>query len=173
MAHARYADEVTFEGTRPRVSDTITGGVAAGLLAGAAMLVWAMGSAALADLPLTHPLELTGATFVGRDGMDGGAPVLLYGVLLWLVVSAALGLAFAAMVPRDFPFVSGAILGIGYSFLVLAVMTSVVLPRLNPTMRAEMPATGGAWVLAYVVFGVVLGLAPRLRRQFAARARQP
>jgi hypothetical protein len=173
MAQARYADDVALGAPRPRVSDAITGGVAVGLVAGAAMLVWAMGSAALADLPLTHPLELTGATFVGRDGVDDGAPVLLYGILLWLVVSAGLGLLYAALVPPSFPFVSAAIMGVGYSFVVLALMASVVLPRLNPTMRAEMPAMGGAWVLAYVVFGVFLGFAPRFRRRFAARAQQP
>jgi hypothetical protein len=50
-------------------------------------------------------------------------------------------------------------------------MTTSVLPSVNPTMRAEMPAMGGAWVLAYGVFGVALGVIPMLRRRMAARAR--
>ena len=51
----------------------------------------------------------------------------------------------------------------------LAVVTSVVLPRVNPLMRAVMVETGGAWVLAYAVFGVMLGFIPVFRRRLFSR----
>jgi hypothetical protein len=37
----------------------------------------------------------------------------------------------------------------------------------NPVMEAGMHETGGAWVLAYAVFGVALGLVPALRRRLS------
>jgi hypothetical protein len=172
MRQARFVDEAAFTGERVGVSDTVAGGVGAGLIAGAAMIAVAMVSAARADLAPARPLELVGATFVGREGLEAGAPALLYGALLWVVVSVALGLLFAAMIPRDFPPVSAAILGLGYSLLVLAIMSSVVLPWVNPTMRAAMPEMGGAWVIAYVVFGLALGSVAPLRQWLTLRARR-
>ena len=172
MRHAGYFDEAAVS-SRPRaVSDLVVGGAGAGSLAGAAMLLWATVSAAFLDLSPAHPLELTGATFIGSEALDG-VPAMLYGLLLWAVVSAALGIVYAALIPRDFPFDGAALLGVGYSFVVLAMMTSVVLPGVNPDLHAELPAMGGSWVIAYVVFGVLLGLAPVLRRSAARRGRAP
>jgi hypothetical protein len=165
-------DRVAVEAERPKVNDAVAGGLAAGVLAGAAMIVWAVASAALADLAPTRWMEVAGATLTGGDAGDEGPHFLLAGALLWLAVSAALGLLFAAMIPRDYPFVSAAILGVGYSFGVLAIMASSVLPRVNPALRAEMTQTGGAWVLAYVAFGLVLGVVPALRQRFARAARR-
>jgi hypothetical protein len=150
-------------------NDLPIAGVAGGLLAGAAMVAWAAASGAVAGLPPSRPLELAAATFAGREALAGGPGVLVSGALLWAAVSAALGLLFATLVPRDFPFMSAAILGVGYSLVVLALAASVVLPRVDPVMREEMPAAGGSWVLAYVAFGIVLGLVPPLRRRLAAR----
>lgn len=153
---------------RTRQHELLRATVAGGVLAGAAMLAWAALTAAFLGLPAARPLELAGSTFFGAEALEGGPAVLLAGALVWVVVSIGLALPFAAAVPRDFPFAQGAVMGVGYSFVVLAVMSTVVLPRLAPVMRAEMPEMGGAWVLAYVVFGIALGLVPPLRRRLAA-----
>lgn len=161
---ARVIQDVATERELVARSDLLVGGVVGGLLAGTAMLAWCVAAGGVA-----RPLELAAAAFFGSDALEGGAAVLVAGGLLWAATSVALALPFAWVVPRDFPFASAAIMGIGYSFFAMAFATSVVLPRVNPLMRAEMPETGGAWVLAYVVFGVGLGLIPRLRRSVLAR----
>jgi hypothetical protein len=83
-------------------------------------------------------------------------------------VAIALALCYAALIPRSFPFVSAAVVGVGYSFVVVAVMTTMVLPSVNPAMRAAMLETDGAWVLAYAAFGLALGSVPWFRQHFSA-----
>jgi hypothetical protein len=162
-------DATPAAGERRPSYDLLRAGSVAGLFAGGVMLVWAGAGAALAGLPPFRPLALSAATFLGEGAEGPGA--LLLGALLWAAMSVALTLLFAAFVPRDYPFVSAALLGVGYSFVVLAVMASQVLPRLNPTMRAAMPESGGAWVLAYAAYGVALGVVPMLRRRWSSSGR--
>jgi hypothetical protein len=172
MRHAGYLDDVAVPRDRARTNDVLAGGGGAGLVAGAAMIAFMMAAAAAAGLGPAWPLELTAGTLMGADALERGAAAALLGLLIWAVVSAALGVLFAALTPRDYSFASAAVVGLGYALLVMPIMVTLVLPRVNPTMRAEMPATGGAWVLAYAVFGVLLGLVPRFRRRFAALARR-
>jgi hypothetical protein len=148
--------------------DLLLAGGVVGLLAGAAMLATIAVSAGLADVSPARPLLLTAATLLDRVALEGGASAALVGLLLWAAVSVVLALVFGALLPRDFPFVCAAVLGVGYMFFAIAFATSLFLPRLNPLMRDEMPAMGGAWVIAYTVFGVVLGVVPLLRRRFSA-----
>jgi hypothetical protein len=140
--------------------DLLVASVVGGLLAGAAMIAFA------AAAPASRPLALAGATFYGPAALDGGVHVLVAGALLWAAVSALLAFPYGAVVPRDFPFGSAALLGVGYSFG-MVVVVSYVLPGVNPVMQAGMHETGGAWVLAYAVFGVALGLVPALRRRLS------
>jgi hypothetical protein len=132
------------------------------------MLAWMVAASALADLSPARPLSLTAATF-SRDAVEGGLATALVGALIWAAVSVALALLYGAFMPRDFPFVSAAIIGVGYAFVVLGVAASAVLPRVNPAMRAAMPEIGGAWVLAFAAFGVALGVIPVLRRRWPGR----
>jgi hypothetical protein len=162
-------DATPASGERRESHEVLRAGIVAGLFAGGVMLVWAGAGAALADLPPFRPLSLSAATFLDEGAEGPGA--LLVGALLWAAVSVGLALLFAAFVPRDFPFVSAALLGVGYSFVVLAVVASQALPRLNPEMRAAMPESGGAWVLAYAAYGAALGVVPMLRRRWSSSVR--
>lgn len=157
------------ERERAQPHDLLVAGAGMGVVAGAAMMAWMAVVMAIRDTSPSRPLALVGATLLGPDAADGGAGVLLAGGLLWVVVSAALAIPFSAIASRDFPFASAAIVGIGYSFVVMAIVTMVVLPLVNPLMRAEMRAAGGAWVLGYIIFGVGLGFIPGLRRRILAR----
>jgi hypothetical protein len=152
---------------QPASNGAVRAGVVAGLGAGAAMLVFVAASAARADLSPARPLALTAS--LARDAVSAGPGSLVAGALLWAAVSVALALVYVMVVPRDFPYASAALLGVGYSFIVLAVMASVVLPRVNPVMREAMPEIGGSWVLAYVVYGMVLGFVPALRQRWSRR----
>lgn len=162
---AHVLDEVVPRRPHGTRNDLLWSGGAGGLLAGGAMMGWAIAASASAGLPPSRAITLTAATFLGRDALEGGVQTVLAGALLWFVVSVALALVFGAVIPRDFPFGSAAILGVGYSFFVLAFMTSSLLPRVNTLMLDEMQEMGGAWVLAYAVFGVGLAFVPLLRRR--------
>ncbi|HYG66909.1 MAG TPA: hypothetical protein VD838_04590 [Anaeromyxobacteraceae bacterium] len=171
MAEARVErariPEARVEREHAESDGLVRAGVVTGLLAGTLMLAWAMAGAALADLPATRPLAATAATF-GGDAATIGPGGILAGALIWAGVSVALALLFAMFVPADFPFGSAAPIGVGYAFAVLAVMAGAVLPRVNPDMRRAFAESGGAWVLAFTVFGVSLGLLPAIRRRLAS-----
>jgi hypothetical protein len=166
---SQVADAAGFARGRPAVNDLVVAGVVAGLLAGAAMLACAAVGAVMAELPPSRPLALAAAMLTGGDAQDAGAGAVAAGGLLWAIVSVALALPYASLLPRDFPLVAAAVVGASYAFVAMAVVTSVVLPRVNPAMRAGMTEFGGAWVLAYAVFGIGLGLIPTLRRRLASR----
>ncbi|HSD20807.1 MAG TPA: hypothetical protein VLC54_12255 [Anaeromyxobacter sp.] len=163
------ADAAVVGRRRTAVHDLLLAAITAGLLAGAAMMAWVAAGAALAELPPWHPLEVAAAAFTGRDPVGAGLGGLASGGLLWAVVSVALALLYAPIIPRDFPFAPAAMLGTAYSFLVMAIITSVVLPRVNPLMRAAMADVGGTWVFGYTVFGIMLGFIPVFRRRVFAR----
>ena len=101
--------------------------------------------------------------------MESDIAALLYGVALHFAMSMALGILFTAILPGDFPAGTSSALGLGYGLIAAAVMTSAVLPEVNPLMRERMPDLGGAWVIAHGLFGLALGVAPPLRRWSAAR----
>lgn len=165
---AQAADAATFAGGRPAVNDLVLSGIVVGLLAGTAMLACAALGAAMAELPASRPLALTAAMFTDSEASEAGPGALVAGGLLWAAVSVGLALLYAPLVPRDFPFVSAAMVGAAYALFAMAVLTSVVLPRVNPVMRAGVADFGGAWVLACAVFGVALGLVPAIRRRLVA-----
>lgn len=153
-----------------RASAVIGAGALAGLLAGAVMAAVMVLAAAVNGRPPLRPLAAMGQTFVGPEGLAGAAQVL-YGVALHLAVSALLGVPLAPLLSRDSTVGRSTFIGMGYSLAVMAVMTSLVLPAVNPGLRAAMPALGGSWVIAHALHGAVLGFsAVWLRRRFASRA---
>lgn len=147
-------------------------GVAAGALGAVAMILWMMGAAALDGDSALAPLRAVGTTFRGREALQGGAATVAWGVAVHLLVGLALGIAYAASVPRDMTVPAGMVLGAGMGLLVMALFVSVVIPRVAPALASAMPRHGGAWVIAHVVFGTVTGLAPWLRRRIGGPVRQ-
>jgi hypothetical protein len=71
------------------------------------------------------------------------------------------------MVPRDFGPVPAGVVLAGAALLVMAAMATVVLPAVDPPLRAEMPAFGGAWVIAHGIYGFTVGAAAQLLRHGA------
>jgi hypothetical protein len=137
----------------------------AGLLGGAVMLAWLVASAAYHDLSPVQPLRQMGSTFVGREALSGGAGIVLYGLLLHAAVSVAVALPFVFLLPRDFPVGSAVVIGLGYAFVVMAVMSSL-LAWASPVLRDRMRDLGGAWAIANSLYGATMALyAQRLRRR--------
>jgi hypothetical protein len=164
--------EVTAAPTRTaaRPGDSVAMGTILGLLAGVAMGLVLLVAAWWVGMPALHPFLAVGASFLGPEALEGGAGIVLYGAALHLLLSAALGVCFVALVPRDMPPVSAAGIGIGFALLALGVIASVLVPVVNPVFRAEMQPMGGAWVIAHFVYGLVLGVLFAVGRRSAAQA---
>jgi hypothetical protein len=137
------------------------------------MAGWMAAAAALEGQDPLAPLRPMGDAFSESPGR--GAPArLAFGLALHLAFAAAVGVLFTALLPADLEGKNAAVMSVGFTFLVMAIMTSWVLPAVNPSLRAEMPELGGSWVLAHVAYGVVVGYAAQaLRQRGAARTRTP
>lgn len=144
-------------GGAARERGALGSGIVGGLLGGAAMALFMSAAASAAGLPAWQVLRAVGTTFVGAGSL-GGTGQVLYGAALHGLVSAAVGLAFAGAVPRDFPPGSAAVLGLGYAFFLAGIMASLVIPAVNPGFREQVQPVGGAFVVAHALYGVVLGL---------------
>jgi hypothetical protein len=121
------------------------------------MAIFLVVLAGASGMPWLKPLQAIGATLVGPGGL-GGSGQAIYGAFLHALASAALGLLYAAIFPRDFPPLCAAVVGAGYALLALAIMASMVVPIVNPSFRAEMQPIGGSWVVAHALFGAAMGL---------------
>jgi hypothetical protein len=150
--------------------EVLSSGIACGLGAGVAMLLLAMISAALQDVSIWRPLEALGETFVGPQALPGTAAKILFGLLVHAATSAALGITFAAIAPRDMTLASGMGVGLGFSLVSVALMMMTVVPWVNPGFRQGIAVIGGTWVIAIALFGVLVGLAPALRRRLSQGA---
>ncbi|HSB21330.1 MAG TPA: hypothetical protein VLD85_15080 [Anaeromyxobacteraceae bacterium] len=135
----------------------LASGVGGGLFAGAVMALFLM-LATGAGTPWGQPFRAIGATFIGAGALEGGAGAIAFGAILHALTSAVLGLGFVALFPRDFPRASGAVVGLGYALFAMAIMTSLVVPAVNPAFASAVQPTGGTWVVAHALFGAVLGL---------------
>ena len=146
-----------------RRDEVLWPGMASGLLGGALMALFLMAAAGVVGLGPLYPLQVIGTTLVGPEGLERSVIALSAGLLLHLALSAACGVLFAAFVHRDMPLPCAIGVGVGYAFLVLGVMASLVVPAVSPLFREKMQPIGGSWVIAHAVFGASLGFAPALR----------
>ena len=149
--------------------EVLAAGILSGIAAGIAMMAVGMIAAATQDVPLLYPLQIVGESFVGPEALGGVAKVA-FGSLVHLLTSAALGIVFAAIVPREFGTTCAMGLGTGITLFAMGVMMSTLVPWANPGFRGAFQAIGGSWVLAHAVFGVTLGIAPSLRRWVSREA---
>ena len=150
----------------------LVSGFEAGLLGGVAMAACMAASAVLAGMDPLTPLAPMGDAFVGPLPREPGAARLAYGFALHLIFSGFIGALFTAVFPRDFPPKNALVVGIGLSWTVMALMTSIVLPAYNPSLRSEMSELGGSWVLAHAAYGVTVGFFGQWLRQ-RRRVRAP
>jgi hypothetical protein len=140
-------------------------GLAAGVLGGLAMAAWMMASAAYEGLEPLAPLLPFGETFAGSEPRGPGYGNLLLGLAFHFAMSAFVGVLFTAILPRTFPPGSAAVVCVGFTFVVMAFMSSLILPAVNPALREDMPRLGGSWVLAHAAYGATVGVAAQRLRQ--------
>ena len=153
----------------PLAREIASSGALAGLAGGVMMVFYLMLYSDFWGAGFGLPLRLFGATFFGVDALIGGVGVMLVGLLLHLVVSAALGILYA-LIPRPTTTTFHSLLGgIGFGVAVLIVSTFLVLPAADPVLRARVALTPMAWFLSHAIYGALMGgLVMPLRRRFGA-----
>lgn len=158
MTERRRYRFVALAGDRLRV------GAASGALAGLAMLVFILVRSAVVDRPFWFPLKEFGATFVGPESLVAGGGAVLWGLVLHFAVAVFFGVLYALLLPRDTSMAESAAGGVVYGLAILLLMTFLVLPVANPTLRARVALMPWTWLIQHALYGLVLGaLVPLLR----------
>jgi len=140
----------------------------AGLIAGLAMALVEMSHSAATGLGFWLPMKLVAAVAVGVDSILGGGGIVILGLVLHLSVSVCLGIIFSIVTRPIILGGSAFFAGLIYGAIVWVVMTYIVLPFLNHTMRERMDLMPAWWFYEHLTYGAFLSLTPALRRAFAS-----
>ena len=145
-----------------RDSVVVPGGIA-GLIAGVVMAMWAMIVAAVMGAGLLAPPQMIAEPFFGPFQMGTfNAVAFVVGLVVHMMFSIAFGIIFALIWQG---IAQGGIVavigGMMYGLIIWVVMSYVVAPVVGSHIAQEMPLW--AWVVAHLMFGMVLGLWPVVR----------
>lgn len=147
----------------------LASGAVSGIAGGVVMIAFVAIAAMTEGISPAQPLADIGETFIGAEALGVAAKVTL-GAILHLATSAAFGIVFAGIVPREFSTQCAMGLGAGVALFAMGFMMSVVVPWVNPGFRAASHLIGGSWVIAHVLYGLTLGMALPLRRWISREA---
>jgi len=155
----------------PLVREVLEAGAVSGLVGGVAMALFATIYAAWAGLGFWTPVEAIAQTVLGSDMT--GASAIIIGLAIHVAVSMLFGVLFALVTPRDVIGAPSVAFGMFAGLAILVIMNLVVLPVINPQMRAHLmwgsrPHALPVWVafVTHLIYGLGLSLAPSLRRRF-------
>jgi hypothetical protein len=123
------------------------------------MLVWLMARSSAAGQGALFALRLIGATFVGPSALVGGPMMIAWGLCLHLATSVSLGTLFVRLASRESRPGSTMLVGAALALGALVLMTFVVLPVVNPTMRVRVALWPAAWAFGHLLFAVALAVA--------------
>lgn len=154
---------------KPTLWGIFEGGAVSGIIAGTAMMLVVMWGTAVTDgLSFVSPLQRIAETV--------GTSSVLVGALLHYVASCAFGVVFAAtrawrkVGKRRYPVGDRAVAaGLIYALAIWSVMTFLVVPLINPSLRELTELVPSFWFAAHMVFGVGLLDTPLLRRRYARK----
>jgi hypothetical protein len=149
------------------VRGIIVGGGLAGIIAGIAMAIFAMGYAGMMGMGFLAPLRLIAATLYGVEALIGGAGVLMVGLIIHILVSAMFGIIFAALLSSRASGRAAFASGLVYGVVVWAVMRWGVVSWADPTMAVRLPMMAAAFFIEHLVFGGVLAITPGLVRRWS------
>ncbi|MGH9704980.1 MAG: hypothetical protein ACRD4K_16515, partial [Candidatus Acidiferrales bacterium] len=114
------------------------------------------------------PMKNIAALWLGVYALVGGTGVVCLGILTHLVIAGGLGILFAMTTPRRAKSAAaGLIGGLLFGGATWLVMTFVLMPMLDPTMRARIAFTPGWWFVLHMIFGASLILIPLIRLGFS------
>lgn len=149
---------------RERAPEVLASGAVAGLIGGAAMMLFLMLDLGGLGLGFLAPFAYIAAFVLGPKALVYGAGALILGGLIHVAVSVALGVIFSALVPRDTGGGPALSYGLTAGLLALVFMTFVILPWADPTLFARVGYFQISWLFGHVLFGIGLSFAPSLRR---------
>lgn len=142
---------------RDRRTPWLDGALAGNAAVTAGLLVWMLLGWAT-EVGFWAPLRWLAVPVWGSGALAPGVPAAFAGLVVAAVLGILLALPFASAVARSrhsrwFPW-----LGAVYGLFLWALDTGIALPLLSPRLDAlvqnELP---GAWFLAHLTYGVVLG----------------
>jgi hypothetical protein len=148
------------------VRDIAFAGAFTGLVAGLAMALCAMLGAAGAGERFFLPAELVAAALYGPQAL-GRTDAIFAGVVVHLLVAAAWGMLFAAIVTTPTTRFETFLGGLFYGIFIWVVMTFVVLPLADPTMHARALADAGFSLVDHLIFGAGMALLIPIRERLA------
>ncbi len=155
-----------------RARSIAAAGVVSGALGGTVMALFLVVVGGWRDVGAFTVLRAMSALFRHEGAVPGSTGALLLGLAVHGAVSVALGVLYAAIVKRDAAPLAAVLGGLVLAVAVCVLMTAVVLPVVDPTLRAiALHGMPTAWLGAHVAYGLCLGWAPQLlSRASAARA---
>src|SRR5262249_28852092 len=133
--------------TREVIGPGATAGVIGGMVMGMLMMLTAVAHGAA---PLT-PMKMIAGVFWGARVMQVGGLATLVGLTIHLSSSAAFGIAFASLVPRETRARVATALGGLFGVAIFLLMTFVVLRFTNGFMHAHV--SRGPFLVAHLVYG--------------------
>ena len=138
-------------------------GAMAGLIAGIVMAMWAMIVAAVVGAGLLAPPQMIAEPFFGPFQMGTfNAAAFIVGLIVHMMFSIVFGIIFARIWQGIAQGGMVALLGgMIYGVLIWVVMSYVVGPIVGSHIAQEIPVW--AWLVAHLMFGVILGAWPVLR----------
>lgn len=147
----------------------IGAGIVAGLIGGIAMGMVAMIRAAIVGTGFFTPMQLIAATFYGPDALQAGASSIIVGMCGHLFNSALFGLIFGLVVGRRWSITGALTLGLAWGVVIWLIMTWIVLPAVDNTMRQAVEDMSVWWFIYHLVFGAGLLFTPPLAATFSGR----
>lgn len=136
-------------------------GIVGGALAGLAMAIPALAYGVESGYGIWYPINLVAATVIrgmqvmSRDQLAAFNPAaLIAGLIIHLVVSSAIGLLFAVLLPTlpGRPVIWALVIGP----LLWFAATLVVLPQVNPVMSQLLDWP--SFAVANIVYGLIMGI---------------
>ena len=159
--------ETPAHGAISTAAEIVEAGIVTGVTAGCAMAAWLTVYAGFTGLGAFTPVKLIAGTFYGAAALEAGWGPVFWGFTIHMAISVAFAILYGAIVHRDtepFKAVTGGIL---FGFAMWVVLTFLVMPVVDPLMRARVPSMSMGWFGAHLPYGAVLGALPQVRRWFA------
>jgi hypothetical protein len=79
--------------------------------------------------------------------------VVVVGLVLHVFVAGVWGVLLARFAPRSSSWPASLAVGLLFGLLVMAVMTFLLLPRVDPPLFARVPGMQVSWTIAHLVYG--------------------
>lgn len=158
----------------PVVADVAgLGGAIAGLIAGLVMVIISPFLSLMTGIGMWEPVKLIATAVYSPTILDTPGFMLgpvVVGALIHFVVSTVLGIIFGLIFNRvlHLPTAFGVPIQVGlvYGVLIWTFVYFLVLPFINPTLRASYQTP---FIAQHLVYGVVLGIAYMFVRQLPYR----